>query len=408
MSVPMKSLDPIAESYVLLTLALGEIDPYHVDAYYGPAEWKEEAKHIGLLEIIEQASEARLKISDRQANENPRARYLAKQLDALIAVAERHKGVTRRFDEESAAIFDVVAPSHPDSYYQAIIDELDPHLPGTGTLSDRWETCRSQFYIPADKLERIFAAAVDAARERTKKYISLPADESFDIELVSGQVWGAYNWYKGRSHSLIQVNTDLPMVINRVVHLACHEGYPGHHVYNALLEQHMVRENHWMEFTVNPLYGPMSLIAEGTAEYGVQLCFPKEDRLVLEHDVLYPMAGLDPARAGELLHITELMDKLGNASNDAARRYLDGKASREQTVEWLQTYALVNPKRAEQNVRFFEAHRTYTVTYDVGEEVVRRYVEAKAKTTDEKWKVFTALLNAPVVPSDLLLHAATA
>ena len=36
---------------------------------------------------------------------------------------------------------------------------------------------------------------------------------------------------------MIQVNTDLPITIDRAIDLACHEGYPGHHVYNALLEK---------------------------------------------------------------------------------------------------------------------------------------------------------------------------
>ena len=42
--VAAKSLDRIAERYVKLVLALGEHDPDYVDAYYGPARWREEAK----------------------------------------------------------------------------------------------------------------------------------------------------------------------------------------------------------------------------------------------------------------------------------------------------------------------------------------------------------------------------
>ena len=35
------------------------------------------------------------------------------------------------------------------------------------------------------------------------------------------------------------MNVELPIYIDRAVDLACHEGYPGHHVYNALLEQEL-------------------------------------------------------------------------------------------------------------------------------------------------------------------------
>ena len=37
------------------------------------------------------------------------------------------------------------------------------------------------------------------------------------------------------------MNTDLPIYIDRAIDLACHEGYPGHHVYNVLLEKNLVR-----------------------------------------------------------------------------------------------------------------------------------------------------------------------
>lgn len=401
----MPSLDEIAESYVRLTLALGEIDPYHVDAYFGPEEWRNEARSssLGLDGIVSKGRDARCSLPDRPTDS--RAKFLAKQLDALIARAEIRNGVPYSFDQESAAVYDVVAPTRPDSYYARIVQTLEPLLPGNGVLAERWEAYRSQFYVPADRVEALFQAATEEARARTKNFIDLPPDEKFEIELVSGQVWGAYNWYKGRARSLIQVNTDLPMTINRLVHLACHEGYPGHHVYNALLEKHMVRERDWVEFTIYPLYSPESLIAEGTAEYGVELSFTAADRLAFEQEVLYPLAGLDSSRAEELLTIQTLVDGLGNASNEAARDFLDGRATRDQTKEWLQDFALSSPERAEKSLRFFEAHRSYIVTYNVGEGMVRNFVERKATSASEKWRVFTSLLSQPTVPSDLVATA---
>ena len=98
--------------------------------------------------------------------------------------------------------------------------------------------------------------------------------ESFTVEYVTNKPWSGYNWYQGKYRSVIQVNTDLPIYIDRAIDLACHEGYPGHHVYNALLEQHLVRERGWVEFSVYALFSPQSLIAEGTANYGIEVAFP--------------------------------------------------------------------------------------------------------------------------------------
>ncbi len=66
-------------------------------------------------------------------------------------------------------------------------------------------------------------------------------------------------------YSVIQIATDFPVYIDSPVGLAAHEGYPGHHVYNILLEQNLVKDKGWIEYTVYPLYSPQSLIAEGTA-----------------------------------------------------------------------------------------------------------------------------------------------
>lgn len=397
-------MDSIARTYVQLALALGHHDANYVDAYYGPAEWREAAVKP-LPQIVEEATAGVAGVALTDAEEpmdRLRQRYLEKQLQSLLARAEMLNGVTRTFDRESQALYDVVAPHRPDSFYEEALANLEPMLPGEGTLAERFQRFREPFLVPKDKVDGVFRAAIDAARAQTKRYLDLPEDEDFRIEYVSGEVWSAYNWYQGNARSLIQFNLDFPTSIDRALHLAGHEGYPGHHVYNALLERHLARERRWVEFTVYPLYSPQSLIAEGTAEYGVELSFPIEDRLAFERETLYPLAGLDGSRAAEYAHVLSLIEQLGWASNDAARRYLDGEATREETKEWLVRYALSTPERAEQRVRFTEAHRSYVVTYNVGQEIVKRYVESRATTVEEKWAVFGELLSTPQVPSNLV------
>ena len=47
----------MAEQYVKLVLAMGEHDPAYVDAYFGPAQWREQAKveKLSLARIRDQA-----------------------------------------------------------------------------------------------------------------------------------------------------------------------------------------------------------------------------------------------------------------------------------------------------------------------------------------------------------------
>jgi len=333
-----------------------------------------------------------------------RREYLRKQLQALRTRTQMLGGTRLSFDEESAALYDAVAPTHPDSYFQATLDDLDQRLPGTGPLVDRLEQFRQSFIIPKEKLPAVFSAAIAECRRRTMAHVALPASESFTVEYVTNKSWSGYNWYQGNYRSLIQVNTDLPIFIDRAVDLACHEGYPGHHVYNLLLEQRLVRERGWPEMTVYPLFSPQSLIAEGSANYGIEIAFPRDERVDFERRVLFPAAGLDPARAAEYYSVFALTDRLSYAQNEAARNYLNGRIDRAAAAAWLSRYSLSAPARSEQRVRFMDDYRSYVINYNLGKDLVKQYVEAHGGTASQparRWEIFADLLRSPRLPSGL-------
>ena len=397
----------IAEAYVKLALAMGQHDPDYVDAYYGPPEWKKQEKKP-LDTIAGDATRLRdqlTKISkSTDEMEQLRCRYLTKQLSALQARGRILNGAHLKFDEESQALYDAVAPSFPEAHFQEILAKLEPKLPGDGPLLQRYEKWRQRFVIPKDKLDTVFQLAIKACRERTLAHIKLPLDENFSVEYVTNKPWGGYNWYRGNYHSVIQVNTDLPVYIDRAIDLAAHEGYPGHHVYNALLEKNLVRDRGWVEFSVYALFSPQSLIAEGTANFGRDVVFTKPERLEFEKKVLWPAAGIDPSRVEEFYEVQDLVKKLGYATNEAARRYLNGDVDADAAASWLQKYALMDEKRAKQATKFIEKYRSYVINYNLGEDMVRSYIEKRAGTADQpeqRWREFEQLLASPRLPGDI-------
>ena len=189
------------------------------------------------------------------------------------------------------------------------------------------------------------------------------------------------------------------MTIDRAIDLACHEGYPGHHVYNALLEQQLVRGRGWPEYSVYPLFSPQSLIAEGTANFGIEVAFPGAERLRFERERLYPLAGLDPATADRYDRVRRLVDRLSYAGNEAARQYLEGKCDAADAADWLQKYALMPARsRAQQRVRFFDQYRSYVINYNLGQDLVRAYVESRGGTADRpdaRWRSSRGSLPRP-------------
>ena len=257
--------------------------------------------------------------------------------------------------------------------------------------------------IPKEKLDTVFQLAIKECRARTLAHVALPPNESFTVEYVTNKPWGGYNWYKGNFHSVIQVNTDLPTYIDRAVDLAAHEGYPGHHVYNSLLEKNLVRDRGWMEFSVYPLFSPQSLVAEGTANFGREVAFPtKAERMKFEKEVLFPAAGIDSKRADEYYAVQDLMKQLDYAVNEVARRLINGEIDESAAAQWLQKYAVMEPARAQQRVKFIQRYRSYVINYNLGEDMVRRYIEKRSGADPEKrWREFGKLLSSPRLPSGL-------
>jgi len=407
---PAADMNTIAEQYVKLVLALGQHDADYVDAYYGPPEWRTEADAAkGSLDAIGAAASAlrkgvaALPEADDEM-ERLRQEYLERQLSALAVRVRMLQGERLTFDEESKALYDAVAPRHPESHFEQMLGRLEKRFPGEGPLVARYEAWRRPFVVPKEKLDAVFRTAIDACRARTTRHLALPDGESFTVEYVTGKSWSGYNWYQGGYRSLIQVNTDLPIYIDRAIDLACHEGYPGHHVYNVLLETHLVRDRGWTEFSVYPLFSPQSLIAEGTANYGIEVAFPGEARVRFEREVLFPAAGLDPARAGEYYAVQELIEDLSYAGNEAARQYLNGTIDAAAAASWLERYALMPPDRAKQRVRFFDQYRSYVINYNLGKDMVRRHIESRGGTAgnpEKRWDEFGRLLSSPRLPSGL-------
>ncbi len=403
----LTNVNDIAETYVKLVLALGQHDPDYVDAYYGPPEWKDQRKK-SLDAIGREATQLQDRLAKIAAPagemERLRREYLVKQLSALAARIRVIKGERLKFDDESQALYDVVAPTFPESRFQEILSQLDAKILGEGPLLQRYEDWRRAFVIPKDKLDTVFQLAIKACRERTLAHIKLPAGENFNVEYVTNKPWGGYNWYQGRYRSVIQVNTDLPVYIDRAIDLAAHEGYPGHHVYNALLEKNLVHDRGWVEFSVYALFSPQSLVAEGTANFGRDVAFTKAERLAFEKEVLWPAAGIDPARAEEFYAVQDLVKKLNYAVNEAARRYVNGEIDANAVTSWLQKYALMDEKQAQKRAEFIEKYRSYVINYNLGEDMVRAYIEKRGGTEqqpEKRWHEFEQLLASPRLPGDI-------
>jgi hypothetical protein len=159
---------------------------------------------------------------------------------------------------------------------------------------------------------------------------------------------------------------------------------------------------------VYSLYSPQSLIAEGTANYGVEMAFPEDVKKSFHRDILYPLAGINPALLDKYDALLKLTSQLSYAGNEAAREYIDGKMTREQAIDWLINVELYPVEKAPQRISFFDVNRSYVINYNLGKDLVKDYVEFNSRstgtvtnTTNTRWHVFEQLLSSPRLPSNL-------
>ena len=415
LEVAVPSLSELAERYVQLSLKIGEREDGYIDAYYGPPEWAVAAKAECAGDAARsdggECSYASL-FSDVQAlwlmvvnakvdtDDDVRRRiFLGAQLRAASTRLHMMSGEKLSFEDEAEGLFGVRPQLKPLTAYDPVLKEIEALVPGEGPLWQRVDAFNDRFIIPADRLKPVMDAAIAECRKRTMAHIALPANEQFTLEFVTGKSWSGYNWYKGDATSLIQINTDLPVRLSRAVDLGCHEGYPGHHVLNLLLEERLSKGKGWVEFTVYPLYSPQSLIAEGSANYGIDLAFPGDEGLRFEREVLFPLAGLDPSTADKKAQLGALTRRLARAEYTIADDYLSGRVGREESIERLMKYTLASRERATQRLRFIDTYRSYIINYGLGRDVVQAWVERQGP---DRWRGIETLLASQILPVDLV------
>ncbi len=404
-------IEQLASQYVRLALVIGQYDEPFVDAYYGPDSLKPNVPPsavfpkdslLNAVRILQGEADRIAKV-DSTASIGHRAGWLSDQLKSFDRRIRIFSDEFALFDEESRDLFGVSAPVFNEHYYQMLVAELDSVLPGEGTVPERFQKLANRFIIPKEKLETVFRAAIAECRKRTLAHYTLPENEDFKLEFVTNKSWSGYNWYKGNYQSVIQINTDINIFIDRAIDVGSHESYPGHHVYNMLLEKNLYRDQGLVEISVYPLYSPQSLIAEGSANYGIDVVFPGNDKVTFAKEVLLPLAGLDTTGIALYFQALATKGKLNYVRNDIGRQLLSGAMTEEEALRWLQDYGLYNYESAVKGISFIRSQRSYVINYNYGMDLVKEWVENQSgQDPAARWKVFETLLSGQIRIGDIV------
>ena len=168
-----------------------------------------------------------------------------------------------------------------------------------------------------------------------------------------------------------------------------------------LLEQNLYKGKGWVEISLYPLFSPESFIAEGSANYGIEMAFPGIEKNEFIKKVLLPLAGLDTSGTDAYLQSLEIMRKLNYARNEVAAAFLNNKVTEDSAVNMLSNLGVMGQESAKKSLRFIKYYRSYVINYNYGRDLIAGYIEHNTSSAAERWKKFYYLLSNPVTPKDL-------
>jgi hypothetical protein len=394
---PPATLHEIAEAYVRLTLQFAQHQPSLVDAWVGPESWRPGPRkpvadlHAALDQLISRTGNA----GNIDRTERPRLDYLRGQLGALKVVARRLSGDSIRFEDELNSLFADRTPEPGASDFARERAALERELPGEGELVDRVAEFRRRFLVPEARVEAVLTAAIDACRRATATHIQLPSDERVEAGFDAAGDWAATATYVGRHQTRVRVSSRSGHDVSQLLHLACHETYPGHHVQHVLIDDALVRGRGWSEFQLTPAFGPHLAITEGWAEAGVDLAMPMDASARVYRETLMPLAGLPTADAERLARVDALAAPFAVEAVDAIGRYLDNERSADDTRQALRARALI--LAPDQLMALAERRRAAAVVYGASKRAIMSRQAGADETT--KWrKLHDVFTVTPFMP----------
>ncbi len=400
--------DPVARDYILLALRLEQHVPGLVDGYFGPASLKAAVDMEQLrapAQLRDDAAALRGRLAGEVAEPDRRA-WLDDQLVALETQAAALAGDALPYLEHVARCFAFAPSRRPDKAFKAAAAAIAALLPGDAPLAERLTAWDAGFEIPLERLPVVVDWLVDRFRASAAARFGLPDGEDLRVSFVTGQPWGAYNWFDGGRRSRVDVNTDLPVRAHALIGTVAHETYPGHHLEHAWKEADLVDARGRLEASILLINTPECLISEGLADLGVRFAVPPTEHVDLLME-LYERAGLpiasDPHAAREAAERTHALvgprhAMSAIAGNAAILRHADGRPH-DEVLAYLQEVGRDSPDRAAKRLEFIEhpLWRTYVFAYAEGEALLRRWVEAVPEA-DQATR-FSRLLHEQLTPA---------
>jgi hypothetical protein len=356
-----------AERYLELGLRLGRHVDGLVDAYYGPAELKEQVDAEEPLEPWQLAADADALAAELEDG------WLFDQVRGCATYAHVLAGDELSYSDEVEGCYGVRPSRTSTSVYEAAHAELDELLPGDGPLFDRRQAWRARHQVDGSRALAVLQDLLPVLREHTLALVDLPEGEELTLEAVDDEPWWAFNYYLGDLRSRVVLNVDVPTTGQDLIHLAAHEVYPGHHTEHSVKEQLLLRERGLIEEGIQLVPTPQAVLSEGIAETGSEIALGADGRAAAYRVLAEHGLEADPELSER---ISKALEPLRTVGLDAALMIHEDGVSTAEAQAYVERWNLVPPEQAAHTVGFGidPTWRAYAITYSAGRDLCRAYV----------------------------------
>jgi hypothetical protein len=395
-------MDEFGRRYLLLALRLGRHLPDLVDSYIGPAELAEAAAGEALapaeelhLEALALQADVAERVGGSEADDRRRA-WLVHQLGALAASARLVAGEEIGFVDLVEELCGIAAEAEPQATFDSARHHLAELLPPGRDLAARLGEHERSTSLPAEVALRAIRRLSNALRTRTIRDVWLPEGDSVEFVARPGEDSATY---LGGLRSRVAVDARRPLTIERLLHLAGHEAYPGHHAERAAKEALLVRERGLGEAMVTCRFTPAEAISEGLAELGRGLVLDDQELGgVLRHLLRDLGLSIPDAAVDRELLVARARDQLGRASANAALMAWHEGVPMAEVRSWLAETALIGEDQLDAEMRQLATPRTGTrsLVCLAGPRVVAEWLEIQGQT-----RGFARLLSEQLTPGQL-------
>ncbi len=393
-------LDNFARSYIVLGLRINHHINGYVEHFYGPLELKEIIDAEGKVptrNLLDDCTNLLGLIKDQGFNEKRQA-FLEKTLHAVYTLLRKLNGENIPYLELVENLYDFKPKLYEDKFFYDLSSKAEYFYQGKGSLATRIKNYARRRTIPVKNVKNQFLKALDIARKQTNKIFPevLPDYERIKVVEVKDQTWPFYCWYLGNYQSRIEVNISRNHYWTQLLDIACHEGYPGHHMERLIKEQLLYHDKGYFESSILQIYTPEMVISEGIGTLAERVIFDRTESSEILLDFFLPNLKKEDSLE-VLVAQSEIREGFKRFEGNLAYLKYVNELSDDKLIKYARSFEVIPDEGIEAMMAFIsdEIWAPYILVYQ-GERLITDSLGNKPSPRN-----FLKLLSEQTLPSDL-------